>query len=160
DYLAPVKHLLVTAPELVDQALRLTPPAARELPTIIRGPFERFPGHYERELGAALAEVLAARLTDRFGSGEISLSEVQTVSRRLWQSDEPERLLEQRGVRGLLEDYLGEELDSFPPELAHAAVALLGQMVTPSGTRNVISAESLIDRVRSEDEIPTERLQE
>ena len=46
----PVKQLLSASPELVDQALRLTPPAVEALPTIIRGPFERHPGHFEREL--------------------------------------------------------------------------------------------------------------
>ena len=46
------------APELVDQALRLTPPAVEALPTIIRGPFERHPGHFERELSPEVAEHL------------------------------------------------------------------------------------------------------
>ena len=43
DYLGKVKQLLAACPELVDQALLLAPPAADTLPTIIRGPFERYP---------------------------------------------------------------------------------------------------------------------
>jgi len=150
DYLAKVKQLLAAAPELVDQALRLTPPAAGALATIIRGPFERYPGRFERELAPELVERLRDRLEDRFGAGEVSLSEVQTVCERLWQSDDPEALLEERGIQGLLEDHLGEELDSFPPHLRYPATALLGQMVTAAGTRNVISAGDLIERVREE----------
>jgi WD40 repeat protein len=152
DYLASVKQLLAAAPELIDQSLRLSPPAAEALTTIIRGPFERYPGHFERELSPELAERLRGKLADRFGSGEMSLSEVQTVCLRLWQSDDPGPLLELRGVQGLLEDYLGAELDAFPPELKYPAVALLSGMVTSAGTRNVMSAESLIGRVREEEE--------
>jgi WD40 repeat protein len=160
DYLASVKQLLTSAPELIDQALRLTPPAADALTTIIRGPFERYPGHFPREIGPELAERLRAKLADRFGSGDMSLSEVQTVCLRLWHSDNPGPLLEARGVQGLLEDYLGEELDAFPPDLKYPAVALLSGMVTSAGTRNVISAESLIGHVREdESEIPGEVLE-
>ena len=156
DYLASVKQLLGAAPELIDQALRLTPPAAESLTRIIRGPFERFPGHYPRELSPSLTERLCLKLGDRFGSGAMSLSEVQTVCLRLWLSEDPGPLLERSGVQGLLEDYLGEELDAFPPEQKYAAVALLSGLVTAAGTRNVLSAESLIDHVQEEEgEIPT-----
>jgi WD40 repeat protein len=151
DYLGKVKELLAACPELVDQALLLTPLAAEALPTIIRGPFECYPGHFARELDPALAERLRVALAERFGAGDISLSEVQTVCLRLWQATEPDRLLGEKGVQGLLEDYLGEALDAFPLETRFAAVALLGQMVTPAGTRNVVSAEDLVHRVREED---------
>jgi WD40 repeat protein len=160
DYLARVKELLAELPELVDQALRLRPPGAQELPTIIRGAFERYPSRYEPEFTPQLAERLRVRLTERFGSAEVSLSEVQTVCLRLWQSEDPETVLESKGVQGLLEDYLGDELEAFPPELKYPAVALLSQMVTSAGTRNVISAESLIERVREEDkDLPPQLLE-
>jgi WD40 repeat protein len=148
DYLGGVKQLLSARPELVDQALRLGPPSADALQTIIRGPFERFPGRFERELDPALAQRLRAALAERFGSGEVSLSEVQTVCLRLWQCPQPEALLAEKGVQGLLEDELGEALDAFPADLRSAAVALLSQMVTSAGTRNVVSAEDLRQRVR------------
>ena len=151
DYLGKVKELLRACPELVDQALQLAPLAVETLPTIVRGPFERYPGHFSRELDPALAERLQAALAARFGSGELSLSEVQTVCLRLWQADDPGRLLAERGAQGLLEDYLGEALDAFPPQTRFAAVALLAQMVTAAGTRNVIAAEDLVQRVRAED---------
>ncbi len=159
DYLAKIKPLLAAAPELVDQALRLRPPDAEALQTIIRGPFERHPGHFDRELGPGVAERLRVALADRFGSGDVSLSEVQTVCLRLWRSEEPDALLDARGVQGLLEDYLGEELDRLPDDLRYAAGALLSQMVTSAGTRNVISAEDLIAHVQDEERIPRERLE-
>ncbi len=134
DYLGKVKELLSACPELVDQALRITPPAADALPTIIRGPFERYPDHFARQLSPALADRLVTVLAERFGTGDISLSEVQTVCLRLWQSDYPEALLTEKGPQGLLEDYLGEALDGMPAQLKPAAVALLAQMVTSAGT--------------------------
>ncbi|MGH2941589.1 MAG: hypothetical protein ACRDLN_02270 [Solirubrobacteraceae bacterium] len=151
DYLGKIKHLLAAVPELVDQALRLEPLSTDALPTIIRGPFERHPDHFDRELAPELAERVCEALAQRFGSADISLSEVETAALRLWQSDDPQTLLETHGVQGILEDYLGESLDAFSPELRAAAIALLAQMVTSAGTRNVISAEDLVQRVREED---------
>ncbi|HEX7292750.1 MAG TPA: hypothetical protein VF250_16640 [Conexibacter sp.] len=154
DYLGRVNELLGACPDLIDQALRLAPPARETLGTIIRGPFERNPGLFRHELSPTLAGRLQAALGERFGSGEISLTEVQTVCLRLWQSDDPEALLAAREVQGLLEDYLGEALDAFPPDLRRAAIALLAQMVTSAGTRNVISAADLLDRIPKEERIP------
>ena len=152
DHLGKVKQLLSASPELVDQALRLTPPAVEALPTIIRGPFERHPGHFQRELSPEVAEHLRDALAVHFGAGDLSLSEVQTVCLRLWLADDPDAMLAERGVQGVLEDYLGEALDAFPPDLRGAAIALLSQMVTSAGTRNVMSAEDLMQRVLEEDD--------
>jgi WD40 repeat protein len=154
DHLGRVNELLAECPDLIDQALRLSPPGRDALATVIRGPFERNPGQFAHELSPALAERLRAMLGERFGSGDVSLSEVQTVCLRLWQSSDPDALLAQRGIQGLLEDYLGEALGAFPPDVRRAAVALLAQMVTSAGTRNVISADDLMDRVPGEERIP------
>jgi hypothetical protein len=161
DYLGKIKHLLASVPELVDQALLLQPLPVDMLPTIIHGPFERHPGRFAPELDAELAERVCAAFAHRFGSADLNLSEVETVALRLWQSEDPQTLLETRGVQGLLEDYLGESLEAFSPDLRAAAIALLAQMVTTAGTRNVISAEDLRERVREdEDQIPPEMFDE
>lgn len=151
DYLSKVKRLLAAAPELVDQTLQLEPLSADRLPTIVRGPFERRPGHFSHELDPALSEQLCAQLTERFGDVEVSLSEVETVALRLWQSDDPHALLTTRGVQGLLEDDLAEALDGFATDERAAATALLAQLVTRAGTRNVVSAEDLVERARDDD---------
>ncbi|MEA2234767.1 MAG: hypothetical protein QOD83_4583 [Solirubrobacteraceae bacterium] len=161
DYLGRVKQLLAARPELVDQALRLGPPSVDALQLIIRGPFERFPGHFARELDEALTHRLRAALEERFGTGEVSLSEVQTVCLRLWQCPDAEVLLAEKGVQGLLEDELGEALHAFRPDVRSAAVALLSEMVTSAGTRNVVSAEDLREHVREDNEnIPPALLDE
>jgi WD40 repeat protein len=151
DYLGRVKRLLAARPELSDQELRLGPLSAGALKTIIRGPFERFPERYARELDEGLAQRLQGELAERFGSGDVSLSEVQTVCLRLWQSPDPQALLDDKHVQGLLEDELGEALEGFPGDQRPAAIALLSQMITSAGTRNVISAEDLRQRVRDEE---------
>jgi WD40 repeat protein len=155
DYLGKLKQFLSACPELVDQALRLTPPAREALKKIIRGPFDE--GLFERELSPELTDALRAALEDRFGIGEVSLTEVQIVCARLWHSSDPEAQLAQKGVQGILEAYLGEALDAFPGDVKAAAIALLGQMVTASGTRNVISREDLVANAARESGLP-ERL--
>jgi WD40 repeat protein len=158
DYLGRLKELLAPCPELVDQALRLSPPTQDTLTTIIRGPFEAHPGHFPHELSTELASDLRNALGERFGSGEVSLSEVQTVCLRLWQAQDPHRMLAERGVQGLLEDYLGEALDAFPVDVRAAAIALLSEMVTTAGTRNVVTADYLFERVRDEQDLSPELL--
>ena len=158
DYLGRINELFASCPELVDQSLRLAPPGAESLPTIIRGPFDQFPDDFARPLSPALVERIQAALADRFGANEISLSEVQTVCLRLWQADDPETLLAEKGVRGLLEDYLGEALEDLPPNTRAAAIGLLSEMVTAGGTRNVVSADDLVQRVHEKEKIPTRRL--
>ena len=148
DYLGRVKQLLRAHPELVDQALQLGPLSADTLPMIIQGPFERFPGGFEREFHPAFASRLASVLGERFGDGDMSLTEVQTVCLRLWQSPDPDDLLTRKGLQGLLEDEIGEAVASFPPDLRVAAIALLSELVTPAGTRNVVAAEDLSMRIR------------
>lgn len=161
DYLARVKELLADRPEVVDQSLRLMTPYSDVLYELIRGPFDNYPGHFRSELSPDLARKLQAAIDARNGHRPLNLTEVQTVCLRLWQADDPESLFEQRGVQGVLEDYLWDSLERFPEELRYGAIALLGQMVTASGTRNVISAEDLIERVRKEEgsDIPEERLE-
>ena len=161
DYLARVKELLADRPEVVDQSLRLMTPYSDVLYDLIRGPFERYPDHFGSELSPELARNLVAAIDTRSGHGPLNLSEVQTVCLRLWQSDDPESLFSRKGVQGVLEDYVWESLERFPDDLRYAAIALLGQMVTSSGTRNVIAAQDLIERVRLKEgvDIPEERLE-
>ena len=162
DYLARVKELLAERPEVVDQSLRLMTPYSDVLYHLIRGPFERYPDHFGSELSPELSRDLVAAIDARSGHGPLNLSEVQTVCLRLWQADNPESLFQRKGVQGVLEDYVWESLERFPNDLRYDAIALLGQMVTSSGTRNVISAQDLIERVRLEEgaEASEERLEQ
>ncbi len=159
DYLAKLGKLFALCPNLPDNYLRLTPLPIEALPAIIRGPFEKFPGHFQPELSPKLAAELEAALAARAESGRLNLSEVQIACLRLWQSKDPEAEFRTKGVRGLLEDYLSDSLNQLPAELRDPAVALLSRMVTESGLRNVISKEDLLGRAHQEEQIPRERLE-
>ena len=158
DYLASLKPLLEAQPELSHQYLRLEPPPLSAATEIIRAPFEKFPREYPRELSNELAEQIKAKLGARSERDELNLSELQIVCSRLWKAndpevpvqEDPEALLRRRGVGGLLEDHLDDALEQLPPAAQDAAMAVLVNMITSSGTRNVVSAEDLVARAREE----------
>ena len=135
--------------ELMNRSLRIAPIAASALPSIIRAPFDRWPHHFPHEL----SEPLAARLAEgfaRLGPTEAPLTEVQLVCNHLWMSADPEAILEQRGIFGILQDIAGDWLAPLPPPLEAAAVAILRLLVTSSGTRNVLAGDDLLRAVTAE----------
>ena len=145
DYLAKIIKLFQLCPDLPDHHVRLTYPRLESVPRIIRGPFENAPARFERELSPELADRLKTALDERSECGTVNLSEVQIVCRELWESSEPDRLFERKGVQGVLDAYLSDALDSMPDRLRDAAVALLGRMLTGAGTRNIVSRDDLIE---------------
>jgi WD40 repeat protein len=156
DYLGSIRELLSGCPERLVKLVRLKAPGAEALERIVRGPFERYPGHYEPEFAPSLMQRLLGLLDERFSAGKVSLPEVQVVCLRVWQSEQPQRLLDARGLQGILEDYLSEELDEMAPRMRDAAIVLLSEMVTSAGTRNVSSGEDLARRVSEHDGISRE----
>ncbi|HKC65112.1 MAG TPA: hypothetical protein VKB86_15825, partial [Pyrinomonadaceae bacterium] len=157
DYLAKLAKLFALRPDLSDQYLRLTPPTTDALHEIIRGSFDKFPGHFGRELSKDLTRSLAEAIKERSETDRLNLSEVQIACLKLWQSDSPDALFKEKGVQGLLEDYLSDSLNQLG-DLRDTAVALLSRMVTASGTRNVISEYDLITQVNEDEHIPEEQL--
>jgi hypothetical protein len=160
DYLAKLNRLFVKCPELPDQYLRLTKLTTKSLHMIIRGPFESFPGHFGVELSEELARDLAAAIEERNEYGTLSLSEVQIVCLKLWESSDPEGLFRREGVQRLLEDYLSEALNRLDEDLRDPAVALLSRMVTAAGTRNIVSEYDLITKTSQDEGIPEDRLKD
>jgi WD40 repeat protein len=160
DYLAKILRLFDFWPEIRDQYVRITPPSSTSLFEIIRGPFERYPDAFEAEIAADLAERIAEAMGARDERGMVNLSELQIALVRLWQSKDPGKTFEARGIQGLLEDYTSETLESIPPDLRASTVALLSNMITESGARNVISEEDLLSRVEEIEGIPRDLLKE
>ncbi|PYS23856.1 MAG: hypothetical protein DMF72_07770 [Acidobacteria bacterium] len=160
DYLAKLSKLISLWPDLSDQSLRLTPPSKDALPTIIRGSFEKYPGSFGKELSANLTDELVTALEARNEGGKLNLSEVQIACLQLWKAGDPEVLFKAKGVQGLLEDYLSDSLNRLPENLRDPAVALLSRMVTPSGTRNIVSEYDLISQVCEDEGIPEDRVKE
>lgn len=160
DYLAKLSKLFSRSPELLDQHLRITALSTAALNQIIRGSFEKFPGHFKKELSEELTRELTAALEARSDSDRLNLSEVQIVCLKLWESGNPEALFKEKGVQGVLEEYLYESLDRLPEDLRDPALCLLSRMVTDSGTRNIISEYDLITQVKEDEGIPEDRLNE
>jgi WD40 repeat protein len=160
DYLAKINKLFVMCPDLPDHHVRLTCPRLDSVPRIIRGPFESEPARFDHELSPELADRLTAAMDERSECGTANLSEVQIVCRELWDSPQPERLLEEKGVQGVLDAYLSDALDRMPERLRDAAVALLGRMLTAAGTRNIVSRDDLIESLNREEGTAPAVLQE
>jgi hypothetical protein len=155
DYLAKLDVLFEHCPDLLDQYLRLRSPRVEDLKQIIRAPFEKKElraqflksqsGGSGSEITEELAEKVAVELSKRSEGGRANLSELQIVCRKLWESTDPDKLFQAKGVQGLLEQYLADSLGAFPKDLRDPAVALLGHMITSASTRNIVSKDDLLE---------------
>ncbi len=143
DYLAKLNILFRRAPDLPDHFLRIAPLPPSALHDIVRGPFEKVTGLFERELPPSLAASLSRGLAARSEQGLLNLSEVQIACLQLWEAKDPEALFEAVKVEGLLSRYLENALDSLLAELRDPAVLVLTRLVTGAGTRNVVSKDDL-----------------
>ncbi len=152
DYLANVIKLLHAVPEIKDHSVRLTTPGEGAVREIIRGPFERYPGRFAKEISADLARRVEEAIDQRSEdvAPDMSLWELQIVCLRLWESGSPGTLFEEQGLRGILENYLTEALAAFTEDQRQAATILLEFMITPSGARNVVSEWDLLYRAEKE----------
>jgi len=150
DFLGRITALFNMQPELMDHYLRLQEPSEHAVAKIVRSPFERFPGRYEREISIDLAENIEMAVKERSQYGMVSLSEIQIVCLRLWEAEDSATMFQERGLEGVIIDYLHESLSVFDENRQAAAIALLGFMVTSSGARNVISEEDLLNRAEAE----------
>ncbi|GAB4376503.1 MAG: hypothetical protein Kow0042_22880 [Calditrichia bacterium] len=165
DYHAKLKPFYERCPNLPDQDLRLQPLKSAQVREVIRGPFERYPGMFQPEISDSLASSIQKEFENRSGGGAINLTEVQIVCRFLYDSGKSSREMEPYfhqagGVQGIIEAYLEDTLEKLADHLRDPAVALLSRMVTSAGTRNIISREDLISRVKNEEGLPTELLTE
>lgn len=163
DYLAKLTPFFRQAPNLPDQYLRLLPLKGEQIFEAIRGPFEKHPGRFRPELSESLAKDIQAQFAARSAGTDVRLTEVQILCRSLFEAgnDNPsEVFVRDGGVQGILERYLEDAVESLAGDQQEPAVALLSRMVTPAGTRNVISQDDLCWRVESEDGIPRRVLNE
>lgn len=165
DYLAKLDILFDNCPELSDQNVHLLPPRIEAVSKIIRAPFEnkelreKFLSQSkqdEAEISKDLADTIAAELGERSEGGFVNLSELQIVCKKLYESPNPEQLIKQLHVEGLIGQYWSDALARLPDQVKSAAIALLGHMITSSNTRNIVSEEDLINREK--ENFPEERL--
>jgi hypothetical protein len=152
DYLAKVSRCLADAPQLGEQAFRLSAPPEPALRKIIRGPFENptIPaGHFKRRLSEPVCDALESAFKELSDSGTINLTEVQIACLALWESEgEEAAFLRERdrgeAVRRLFGNHLDAALNGLEPRFRKPAITALTYLVTSSGTRNIVSEEDLI----------------
>lgn len=151
EYLAKLNILFMSAPELLDQYVRLLPPRVDQAEQIILAPFvddevkEKFGGTSNRVRDLeGLARRIATQIQQRSENGFINLTELQIVCRKLWESRDPARYFESHNydIQKVLESYWADALTKLG-DLYDPAIALLGHMVTSTNTRNIVSEPDL-----------------
>jgi len=151
EYLAKLNILFRSAPELLDQYVRLRPPRVEEAEDIILAPFVdeevkvKFGGTSNRIADLQrLAKRIANQIQQRSENGFINLTELQIVCRKLWESRDPAKYFESNNsdIQKVLEGYWADALKKLG-DLYDPAIALLGHMVTSTNTRNIVSEPDL-----------------
>lgn len=159
DYLARLAPVFSRIPNLTDQAVRLPRPGIELLHQIVRGPFlpSRERGISAGDFGDELNEELAQRIENGIRasepSGVLNLSEVQTLCQALWRQpklrDDLLRATDTPAVlRRIIESEAMARLNQLRPWDRARAIAVLSNLVTEDGTRNVVSQEMLVSQTR------------
>jgi hypothetical protein len=111
------------------------------------------PGHFANELSEELAERIADGIRASKPSGLVNLSEVQTLCLALWrQPERRDELLRAADPPTVLQNIIESEamdaLNRLLPWDRVPAIALLSNLVTEEGTRDVVSEENAISETR------------
>lgn len=159
DYLPKLEPFFEAYPDLTEHYLRLSHIKVDEVLEIIRGPFEKYPQAYNREILIEAADKIKKDFEKRSQDGSVQLTEVQIVCRFLFEqakkSEEIESLfIKYKGVKGILGQYFKGALESLDTVKQEPAVALLGHMITSDGKASkIISRDDLFSLIRNEDKI-------
>jgi tetratricopeptide (TPR) repeat protein len=160
DYLARLTPLFSRIPNLMDQAVRLALPQMDLLHHIVRGPFipskERGieAGQFGDELSEELAQKIEGGIRTSQPSGVLNLSEVQTMCLALWKESKLRaELLRTKNPPAVLRRIIRSEAMSnlkkkFWVLNRIRAIAVLSNLVTEDGTRNVVAQQMLISQTR------------
>jgi WD40 repeat protein len=161
DYLAKISRRLAAAPELGEQAFRLSFPPETVLRKIIRGPFQSASipaGHFARRLSEPAFDALESAFRELSDTGTINLTEVQIACLALWENEEEEKaFLKERehreAVRRLFGNYLDRALNRLEHKFRKPAITALTFLVTSSGTRNIVSEDDLLGNLVRDDHL-------
>jgi tetratricopeptide (TPR) repeat protein len=161
DYLGKVSRRLAAAPQLGEQAFRLSFPPETMLRKIIRGPFESTSipaGHFTRRLSEPAFDALESAFRELSDTGTINLTEVQIACLALWENEEEEKAFlketeHREAVRHLFGNYLDGALNRLEDKFRKPAITALTFLVTSSGTRNIVSEDDLLGNVVRDDQL-------
>jgi Novel STAND NTPase 1 len=161
DYLAKVSRRLAAAPQLGEQAFRLSFPPETVLRKIIRGPFESASipaSHFTRRLSEPAFDALESSFKELSDTGAINPTEVQIACLALWENEEEEKAFlketePREAVRRLFGNYLDRALNRLEHKFRKPAITALTFLVTSSGTRNIVSEDDLLGNVVRDDHL-------
>lgn len=149
DFLGKLELISKEYPQVFDRRVRLDllgPEAAKRA---VVGPFERkggFPAEISAETADAIIEEFG-HATDQVG---IHPTQLQIVCSRLWNEYSEkhpvvtrDHFLAMKGVKGILEGFLESTVAALSPGQKDLAYGVLGQLITTSGTRDVVSDAKL-----------------
>ncbi len=157
DYLAAMSELEQRIPDIFTTRMRLLPLDHAQAHQAITAPAERLGIFYDADLlDRLLVDLMGRPLADTFQHGEASLGAVvmppqmQLVCSALYQGLGPgERLITPAiydrlgGTRGILQQYLRDELERFDYAGRLLAHRVLAELVTSQNSRAIKSAEEL-----------------
>ena len=147
DYLGSLAPFFTRVPDLRDRFVRLDPLSRTDLPSIIKGPIERFQTRYGARMPASTLDDIVARFEKRVGAGPVNLSEVQIVCRRLWDNPAETATLGRDGLAAIIDGYFSEQFTKSTAADQIAIRSIMSCLVTSGGTRNWVSSDDLLGRV-------------
>jgi hypothetical protein len=149
DFLGKLEVLSKQYPRIFDHYVRLGHLDKNDAKKAIIGPFANtttFASRLTEELAGAIIEELAK--DDE--KGNVHTTQLQIVCDQLWRKYAPtqptitEREFEIEGrVAGILGSYFKSELEKLGPSNRALAISVLGNLITDSGTRDIVSEEKL-----------------
>jgi WD40 repeat protein len=172
DFLGKLEILTKNYPQLFDQRVRLGHLDEIQSRKAILGPFAK-ENPFASQLTPELAERIIKDLSSDQPTVQIQPTQLQIICSRLWEkyaSTKSEITVEDYiglgGVKGILEGFLQSELTAIEPIQRSQAVMILGNLITESGTRDVVSVDKLRGLITAKTDIdqdgisPTLRLLE
>jgi hypothetical protein len=151
DYLAKLDVLAKHYPQIFDHRILLEQLDQDESVQAILRPFDG-PVQFPSKLTPELADTIIAELSGSQMEGFVHPTELQIVCRRLWDTfadQTPEigttQFVELGRTKGIIEGFLTSQLTEMGAALRETAVAVLSNLITDSGTRDVVSKEKIVD---------------
>lgn len=146
DFLGKLEMIAKEYPQVFDRRVRLGMLSSEAAKRAVVGPFEK-KGEFSSEIAAETGEAIIGELAEGTEYPGVHPTQLQIICSRLWDqyfekvpTIVKEQFLSMGGVKGILEGFL--ESVTVAPSFGQPqdmAFRVLGQLITASGTRDVVS---------------------
>ncbi|HJQ71351.1 MAG TPA: ATP-binding protein [Blastocatellia bacterium] len=149
DFLAKLNVIAKEYPQVFDHRVHVRLLDKKNALDAILNPFDD-PNPFRSRLSGELAATIVEQLSGQEPDGSIQPTQLQVICSRLWEkyaAVKPEigsaEFKEMGEVKGILKGFLTSELARMAPAQREPAVMLLENLITESGTRDVVSKKRL-----------------